>query len=76
MILQCNLKRILEERKLSMREFSRQSDITFETIRKLCDNRTRQYAKDTIEKVCTTLNIEVSDLLTLTDEDNKKEDAT
>ncbi|WP_447402348.1 helix-turn-helix domain-containing protein [Lysinibacillus sp. fkY74-1] len=65
MIVKSNLKYILDSRGLSIRELERMSGITFETLRKLANNTTVQYHRDTIAKVCEVLEIELHELLYL-----------
>jgi DNA-binding Xre family transcriptional regulator len=60
-----NLKRILDERGMSIRELANQTGLNFETVRRLYNDDTKQYQRDSIAAVCVTLNIEVGELLTL-----------
>jgi DNA-binding Xre family transcriptional regulator len=78
------LKKILDKREISIRKFAEmtkpftvdQTGVKFETLRRLYNDETMQYQRDTIGVVCQTLGIELSDLLILIDkEDDKKDDA-
>jgi len=65
MIVKSNLKTILDSRGLSIRELERMTGISFETLRKLANNTTMQFHRDTIAKVCEVLHITIGELLTL-----------
>lgn len=64
-MLKSNLKAMLEQRKISMRELSRRIDYRFETIRQLCNNNIKQLPVELIERICEELNCDVSDLFVL-----------
>lgn len=66
-----NLKTILDERGISIRELARQTELPFETLRRLYNDETKQYQRDTIATVCVALGIEVGELITLTDKTNE-----
>jgi DNA-binding Xre family transcriptional regulator len=60
-----NLKAILDERGIKIREFARMTDLPFETLRRLYNDETKQYQRDTIGKICEVLDVEVCDILKL-----------
>lgn len=64
-----NLKRILDDKGMSIRELERATNLNFETLRKLYNDDTKQYHRETIGRVCEVLDIGINDLLTLIDED-------
>ncbi|MFY0757741.1 helix-turn-helix transcriptional regulator [Metabacillus dongyingensis] len=66
------LKKILDERKISIRQFAADTKIPFETIRRLYNDTTVRYERNTLGTVCRTLNIEIQDLLILVEEDTKE----
>lgn len=68
MRVKSNLKAILDERNISIRQLSADTDIAFETLRRLYNDQTKQYQRDTIGKLCEVLNIEIQDLLILVKE--------
>ena len=68
MRVKSNLKVILDERNISIRQLSADTDIAFETLRRLYNDQTKQYQRDTIGKLCEVLNIEIQDLLILVNE--------
>jgi putative transcriptional regulator len=70
-VVNTRLKEILDERGFSIRSFASDSDLKFETVRKLYNNTARQYQKETIGKVCEALDIDIGDLLILVDEDKE-----
>jgi len=74
-----NLKNILDTREISIRQLESltqrpeddQPRVKFETIRRLYNDTTMQYQRDTIGIICEVLDVELSELLVLID----KEDA-
>ncbi|MED1206149.1 helix-turn-helix transcriptional regulator, partial [Heyndrickxia acidicola] len=60
-------KRLLDEKGMSIRALSAQTEIPFETLRRLYNDTTIRYERSTLGKVCETLNIELSELLVLVD---------
>ncbi|UPT60484.1 helix-turn-helix domain-containing protein [Geobacillus thermoleovorans] len=69
-----NLKAILEARDMSVRELSRLTGLPFESLRRLYTDETKQYQRDTIGRICEVLNIELSDLLILVDDDEPEKE--
>lgn len=61
----CDLKTILDDRKMSIRQLAEKSGLKFETVRRLYNDDTKQYQRHSIAAVCKTLNIDVADLLKL-----------
>ncbi|WP_257984353.1 helix-turn-helix domain-containing protein [Neobacillus cucumis] len=76
------LKKILDERGLSIRKLAEMTKyengegIKFETLRRLYNDDTKQYQRDTIGRVCEVLKIEIKDLLVLIDEEDKQKGDT
>jgi DNA-binding Xre family transcriptional regulator len=66
-IVRSNLKKLLDERSMSIRKFSADTGLQFETLRRMYNDDTKQYNKQMIAKVCEELEIEISDLLILED---------
>jgi DNA-binding Xre family transcriptional regulator len=66
-----NLKAILDARDMSIRQLSEKTGLPFESLRRLYNDETKQYQRDTIGKICEELQIEISDLLILVDEPEK-----
>ena len=64
-----NLKRLLDDRDISIRQFAEDTGLKFETLRRLYNDDTKQYQRDTIGRVCEVLGVDIDELLTLTDED-------
>lgn len=64
-----NLKAILDERGISIQQFARDSDLKFETLRRLYNDETKQYQRDTIGRVCEVLDIPIQELIVLIKED-------
>lgn len=71
------LKKILDERGISIRGLAEMTKdenhegIKFETLRRLYNDDTKQFQRDTLGRVCEVLEIELSDLLVLIDEDEE-----
>ena len=68
MRVKSNLKVILDERQISIRKFSELSGLKFETLRRLYNDDTMQYQRDTIGRVCEVLEVEIGELLILVEE--------
>jgi len=62
------LKDILEERDISIRKCAELAGLPVETVRRLYNDDTKQYQRDTLGALCKALDVEISDLLTLTEE--------
>ncbi|MFV4884715.1 helix-turn-helix transcriptional regulator [Bacillus velezensis] len=70
-IVKTRLKEILDERGLSIRGFAFGNDLSFETVRRLYNNTAKQYQRETLGKICDALDIEIEDLLYITDDDSE-----
>jgi putative transcriptional regulator len=57
-----NLSRIMGEKRINMAELSRKSGLNRTTIFQLYHNKTNQVSFDTIDKLCTALNVSVGEL--------------
>lgn len=64
-----NLKELLDAQGLSIRKFSEMTGLPFETLRRLYNDDTKQYQRDTIGRICEVLDVDINELLTLVDED-------
>lgn len=64
-MLQSNLKDLLHNRRLTIREFSRMIDYRFETVRQLYNNEILRVPVELIERVCVELNCTPNDLFTI-----------
>lgn len=60
-----NLKKILDERNISIRQLASMTDLKFETLRRLYNDDTKQYQRDTIGRICEILEIKIGDILVL-----------
>lgn len=67
MDVQSNLKAILDERGLSIRQVSRDIEYRFATVRQLYNDEMKQYPRELLAKLCNYLNIRIKDLLIYTD---------
>ncbi|WP_081481710.1 helix-turn-helix domain-containing protein [Paenibacillus elgii] len=70
MSLKSNLKQILDEKNISIRQLSKDTNYRFESVRLLYNDEMERFPRDLIDVVCTYLQISVSDLLVL--EGNEK----
>lgn len=68
MRVKSNLKTILDERDIKIRELERLTGINFETLRRLYNDDTKQYQRDTIGRICEVLDVKIGDLLILVDD--------
>lgn len=71
MRVKSNLKAILNEREMSIRELEAKSGLKFETLRRLYNDETKQYQRDTIGRICEVLDVEISQLLILVKDDEE-----
>jgi DNA-binding Xre family transcriptional regulator len=68
-IVNSNLKTVLDQREMSIRQLAREIDYRFETVRQLYNNETKTYSRELLTKLCTYLNVTPGDLLII-DKDN------
>ncbi|MEH7405697.1 helix-turn-helix transcriptional regulator [Bacillus subtilis] len=62
-MIKSNLKPLLDERKISIRQLSREINHEYPTVRKLYNDEMERYPRELLDKVCTYLNIELQELL-------------
>ncbi|CAI6276557.1 helix-turn-helix transcriptional regulator [Bacillus subtilis] len=62
-MIKSNLKPLLDERKISIRQLSREINHEYPTVRKLYRDEMERYPRELLDKVCTYLNIELHELL-------------
>ncbi|MGD1413569.1 helix-turn-helix domain-containing protein [Bacillus stercoris] len=62
-MIKSNLKHIIDERKIRIRQLSRDIDHEYPTVRKLYHDEMERYPRELLDKVCTYLNIELQELL-------------
>ncbi|QVR62256.1 helix-turn-helix transcriptional regulator [Bacillus subtilis subsp. subtilis] len=62
-MIRSNLKSILDQRKISIRQLSREINHEYPTVRKLYRDEMERYPRELFDKVCTYLNIELQELL-------------
>lgn len=67
MNVRITLAKILEDRGISQREFSRMTEIRFASINEMCKNETSRLPLDNLAKICEVLNVNISDVLELID---------
>ncbi|MDN4608626.1 helix-turn-helix domain-containing protein [Sporosarcina highlanderae] len=64
-----NLKALLDARGQSIRGFAIEAGLPTETVRRLYNDDTKQYQRDTIGRVCEVLGVEINDLLILVEDE-------
>lgn len=64
-VLESNLKEILAEKEMSIRELSRKVGFNFEAVRKLYNNELVRLPTDLILRVCLTLDVTLDELFTI-----------
>ncbi|NYV67588.1 helix-turn-helix transcriptional regulator [Bacillus sp. Gen3] len=62
-MIRSNLKPLLDERNISIRQLSKDIDYRFESVRKLYNDELERLPVDLLDRVCIYLDIEISDLL-------------
>lgn len=62
-MIKSNLRQILFDKRLSIREVARDIDVQFENLRRFHNDDMERYPRDLLDKLCTYLNVGVSDLL-------------
>lgn len=65
MRIKSNLKALLSQRNKTIRQFAKEAGLPFETVRRLYHDETERYQRDTLTKVCKTLNVNTCDILKL-----------
>jgi len=70
MRVKSTLKKILDERGISIGKCAEMAGLKKETVRRMYNDTTMQYQRDTLGALCKALNVEISDILSL--EDNEK----
>ncbi|MBN9655991.1 helix-turn-helix transcriptional regulator [Halobacillus sp. GSS1] len=56
--IKCTLKEVLDKKGWSIRELAKRSDCKFESVRRLYNDDTMRFQRDTLAKVCETLEID------------------
>ena len=65
MEIHSNLKQLLDERNISIRRAAREIDYRFATVRQMYNDETKHYPRDLLSKLCTYLNVNISELIKL-----------
>jgi len=69
MKLQCNLKQILESKKISLYRLQKDTGVSINNLRAYRENSNKQFNREVIIKICVAVSCDISDLFTLV-EDN------
>ena len=70
-MIKSNLKELLDNQKMSIRELALRTDYRYESVRKLYNNVSIQVQLDMIERICLELNCDIGDLFTITKGETK-----
>lgn len=62
-VIYCNLKELLLNKDISIRQLSQEINEPFESIRRLHNNDTTRYSKQILEKICDYLEVQIEDIL-------------
>jgi putative transcriptional regulator len=62
-LIRSNLKEILDQRNISIRQVARDINYRFDSVRSLYNNTLQHYPQPLIDKLCTYLDIGIGDLL-------------
>ncbi|MFB3160448.1 helix-turn-helix transcriptional regulator [Neobacillus sp. 179-J 1A1 HS] len=68
-----NLKAILDKKDLSIRQFAEDTGLPFETLRRLYNDDTKQYQRDTLGRICEVLGVGINEILILVDDEETAE---
>ncbi|MBG9788705.1 helix-turn-helix domain-containing protein [Brevibacillus laterosporus] len=71
MKIHIKLADILKERGISQRELARLTGIRVSSINEMCNNETVRLPLDNLAKICEVLDVGITDVLELTDEDHQ-----
>ena len=63
--IKSNLKPILDDQKISIRELSRRTGHSFETLRTMYNDDMERYSKELLIKLMTVLNVKLEDLISV-----------
>lgn len=57
------IKEELDKRDITVREFARQIDYSFESVRRVVNDQASSYSRDLLDRTCRFLEMDVSDLI-------------
>lgn len=66
-----NLKQILDQRELSIRQVARDIEYRFDSVRQLYNDENKNYPRELLSKLCTYLNVTPGDILILENDVNE-----
>jgi DNA-binding Xre family transcriptional regulator len=69
MRVKSNLKKLLDEKGYSIRQFAQKTGLPFETLRRMYNDETKQYQRDTLGRICEVLEVGIDDLLILVEDE-------
>lgn len=62
-MVRSNLKQILDERNLSIRQVARDIDYRFDSVRQLYNDENKTYSRELLSRLCNHLNVSPGELL-------------
>lgn len=72
MRVKSTLKDVMDRRKLSIRKCAEICGLNPETVRRMYNDTTMQYQRDSLGKLCKGLEVELTDILVLEKEDGEQ----
>lgn len=71
MRVKSNLKALLDAEDISIRQFAKDTGLHYETLRRMYNDDTKQYQRDTIGRICEVLDVDIAELLSLVEVEDK-----
>jgi len=68
-MIKTNLHRILGERRMSQKKLATLSGLSTATVHVVFHDSWKQIQRGTMEKICSALNVDISELFEMTDDD-------
>jgi putative transcriptional regulator len=67
-MIKCRLSRLLGDKRMSILELKRRTELSYVTLQNLYHEKTTGVAFDTIDKICESLECDIGDLLEYVEE--------
>ncbi|MCG7383385.1 helix-turn-helix transcriptional regulator [Paenibacillus sp. ACRRY] len=65
MQIRSNLRQIIDQRDIKIKELARAIDYRFESVRMMYHDEMERYPRELLTKICVYLNVNIDELLTL-----------
>ncbi|WP_243387694.1 helix-turn-helix domain-containing protein [Bacillus kexueae] len=66
--VQIKLDSILKKRRMTKRELARKADIRHTLVWEMCHNKTKRLPLDKLAKICSVLDVEITDIIELVEQ--------